>query len=110
MLEMLVQDEPLRARYVVIPAEIPEALQIRRVSLKELPANWNAPEQLEALREIGTEWAFKQTSAVLAVPSVVVPSETNYVLNPLHSEFTSIKIGKPMPFVTDLRLLKKLQP
>jgi RES domain-containing protein len=44
---------------------------------------------------------------VLAVPSVVIPTETNYLLNSLHSSFARIEIGKPMEFVTDLRLMRK---
>lgn len=45
--------------------------------------------------------------AVLAVPSAVIPVETNYLLNPLHPQFRRIKIGKAQKFETDLRLLKK---
>jgi hypothetical protein len=34
----------------------------------------------------------------------LIPSETNYLLNPLHPSFSKIEIGKPQDFVTDLRL------
>jgi RES domain-containing protein len=43
-------------------------------------------------------------SAVLRVPSVVVPSEFNYVLNPSHPALADIHIGEPMPFPFDARL------
>jgi RES domain-containing protein len=33
-------------------------------------------------------------SAILAVPSVLIPDETNYVLNPAHRDFKKIRIGK----------------
>lgn len=36
------------------------------------------------LQAIGTEWAKKRSAAALAVPSAVIPVETNYLLNPLH--------------------------
>ena len=39
MLEILVQDEPLRARYVMIPAEIPTGIKIDRISPDQLPAD-----------------------------------------------------------------------
>lgn len=39
-LEMLVQDEPLRARYVMIPVTLPRNLKIERVTEDELPADW----------------------------------------------------------------------
>jgi RES domain-containing protein len=47
------------------------------------------------LQAIGTEWAKKRSAAALAVPSAVIPVETNYLLNPLHPQFRRIKIGKP---------------
>jgi RES domain-containing protein len=107
LLEMLVQDGPLRARYVVIPADIPDDLAMERVRPSDLPPDWTSPVQLDALREIGGRWVIRGKGAVLAVPSAVVPAETNYLLNPAHPEFRRIRIGKPDPFTTDLRLLKK---
>jgi RES domain-containing protein len=43
---------------------------------------------------------------VLAIPSVVIPAETNFVLNPRNPDFRRIKVGKPRRFETDLRLIK----
>jgi len=106
MLEMLVQDEPLRARYVTIEARIPKGLTIDRIKLAELPLDWREPAAREKLQAIGTEWARKRSAAVLAVPSAVIPVETNYLLNPLHADFRRIRIGKPQKFETDLRLIK----
>jgi RES domain-containing protein len=106
MLEMLVQDEPLRAHYYVIPAEIPTGMKIDRISFEELPSDWRNRTALERLRTIGTEWATQQSSAVLAVPSAVVPAEINYLLNPKHPSFVKISIGEPQELVTDLRLIK----
>jgi len=107
MLEMLVQDDPLRAHYVMIPATIPKGLMIERVSVATLPADWRELAAREQLQSIGTAWAKQLSSAVLAVPSVVIPAEANYLLNPLHPAFAKIEIGEPQTFMTDLRLLKK---
>ncbi|OGA44468.1 MAG: hypothetical protein A3G24_23110 [Betaproteobacteria bacterium RIFCSPLOWO2_12_FULL_62_13] len=107
MLEMLVQDEPLRARYVMIPVRIPSGVRVDHLKIADLPRDWRDPAAREQLQTIGTEWAKKRTAAILAVPSAVIPSEINYLLNPLHSDFKRIEIGKPEPFVTDLRLLTK---
>lgn len=107
MLELLVQDDPLRARYVMIPATIPQEVMIDRVAVDTLPADWRELATREQLRTIGTAWAKQLSSAVLAVPSVVIPAEANYLLNPLHPDFSKIEIGHPHILVTDLRLLKK---
>lgn len=105
-LEMLVQDEPLRARYVMIPAAFPSRLKIERITANDLPADWRSLSAREATQAIGTAWAKKNSSAVLAVPSAVIPSEFNYLLNPLHPSFSKIEIGEPQDFATDPRLIK----
>jgi RES domain-containing protein len=107
MLEMLVQDEPLRARYRMIRVRIPREVRIRYLKIDDLPHDWRDLAAREQLQKIGTEWARKRTGAVLSVPSAVIPSESNYLLNPLHPDFKRIEIGKPEAFVTDVRLLKK---
>ncbi len=107
MLEMLVQDDPLRAHYVMIPAMIPKGLMIERVSVEALPADWRELAAREQLQAIGTAWAKQLSSAVLAVPSAVIPAEANYLLNPLHPDFAKIEIGEPQTFITDLRLIKQ---
>jgi len=106
ILEMLVQDEPLRARYIMIPAGIPTGMTIDQVGFEQLPSNWRDRATLERLRIIGTEWATQLSSAVLAVPSAVVPAETNYLLNPKHPGFAKISVGEPQELVTNLRLIK----
>lgn len=106
MLEMLVQDEPLRARYVVIPARIPGGLRIDRVAADELPGDWRSPAAREHLQDLGSDWAKGGSAAVLAVPSAVIPSESNYLLNPLHPYFAKVAIGEAQEFVTDLRLIR----
>ena len=106
MLEMLVQDQPLRARYVMIEARIPSAVTIDHVSINGLPSDWRDIGARGKLQAIGAEWARKRSAAVLAVPSAIVPAESNYLLNPLHPHFKRIKIGKPSTVETDLRLIK----
>lgn len=107
MLEMLVQDEPLRARYAIIPARIPKILKIKQIKPAQLPADWRTISARAQLQALGNAWALEQTTAVLAVPSVVIPGETNYILNPLHSHFSKIEIGEHQAFITDLRLIRK---
>ncbi|MFA7242612.1 MAG: RES domain-containing protein [Sulfuricellaceae bacterium] len=107
MLEMLVQDKPLRARYVVIPAHIPKGLKIMRIDPAQLPPDWRTIPAQAQLQEIGGAWALERSAAVLVVPSVVIPSECNYLLNPLHPHFGKIEIGEPQAFITDVRLNRK---
>jgi RES domain-containing protein len=106
MLEMLVQDQPLRARYVMIEARIPSTVRVERVSIDDLSSDWRELGGRQKLQAIGAEWASKRKAAVLAVPSAIVPRESNYLLNPLHPAFKRITISKPSTVETDLRLIK----
>ena len=58
---------------------------------------------------MGTKWATEKRSAVLAVPSVVIPSELNFLLNPEHPDYSKIEIGTPKPVGWDPRLLALLK-
>ncbi len=106
VLEMLVQDEPLRARYVMIEARIPKGMTIDRIRVEDLPADWRDIAAREKLQAIGSEWARKRSAAVLVVPSAVIPAEYNYLLNPRHPDFKRIRIGRPQKFATDRRLMR----
>lgn len=61
--------------------EVPENLVERPV----LPTAWS--ENLEISRAFGDAWLQAKTSVALIVPSVIVPSENNVLLNPLHADF-----------------------
>lgn len=107
VLEILVQDEPLRARYTLIPARIPDDLAVERIAPGELPADWQSAGPREELQRLGAAWVRGGASAALAVPSAVIPDETNYLLNPAHPDFSRIAIGEGRELVTDLRLFRK---
>ena len=106
LLEMLVQDSPLRARYVMIPARFPQRL-VERIDPARLPADWREISARGELQQIGNTWSQMRTSAVLAVPSAVVPAETNYLLNPDHPDFVDVEIGAREEWLTDPRLLRR---
>ena len=97
---------PITDPLMAIPAEIPESVHMVSVGRKELPDNWRAHPIPAHTRRVGTEWVKKGQTAVLAVPSVVIPSERNYLLNPAHPEFGKIRVGKPERFGFDSRMWK----
>jgi len=77
---------------------------VTAVELKDLPANWKDNPAPPEARAIGDAWVADALSAVLRVPSVVVPIEFNYVLNPNHPDFRRVRVAPPMPFPFDPRL------
>ena len=88
-----------------IPAEVPATLKIVSVRVADLSRNWRRFEPpVEELAAIGDAWIRSKRSAVLRVPSAIVPIESNFALNPTHPAFAQIAIGKPEPFSFDRRL------
>ena len=106
LLEMLVQDDPLRAHYVLIPAYLPDTVSREDLEVSSLPAGWRNQEERAHLQALGTNWLRELRSCVLAVPSAVVPAELNFLINPLHPDFAAITFGEPEPLETDLRLIR----
>lgn len=89
-------------------AAVPSAgLEIEEVSAENLPAAWRSYPAPEALKVLGTAWASESRSPVLRIPSVVIPEESNYLLNPRHPEFSRITLQDPAPFTFDRRLWKR---
>ena len=106
LLEMLVQDAPLRAHYVLIPAHLPASLPVEMIETSALPQGWRTQGARDPLQAMGAEWLRQSRSCVLAVPSAVMPAELNFLINPLHSDFRHITWGIPEPLETDLRLVR----
>lgn len=107
VLEMLVQDQPLRAQYLLLPVLLPDAA-VAQLAPDKLQKNWRAAESVEKLRAIGAEWIASRDSVALQVPSVILPGESNYLLNPEHPDFTMVTTGLPEQVDTDSRLLAKM--
>ena len=90
--------------YVSMKVLFPKALVIDLNDIDRLPKDWRADPPPIRLKEIGKKWYFDQTSAVLKVPSAIIPTEFNYVLNPRHPDFKKIAINQATPFKFDQRL------
>jgi RES domain-containing protein len=106
-LEMLVHlgRGAILGAYVLIACMFDEEL-VSRLDPKRLAKNWRSYPAPRELQVIGNEWVKSGSSAVLQVPSVVVASDSNYLLNPRHSDFKGIRILNPQTFEFDSRLLK----
>jgi RES domain-containing protein len=105
-LECFVHVDPTDAPadLVAIPAEIPDALPRITIRVQDLPPSWRAYPAAEELAELGTAWVRARKTAVLVVPSAIVPQEHNFVLNPAHPDFRRIRPGRPEAFSFDPRM------
>lgn len=93
------------SKYVVFRVEIDEPY-IAHLDLGDLPKNWRAEPAPRRLQILGDEWLASGKSAALRVPSAIVVGEFNYLLNPLHPDFSELRIRSPERFSIDRRLVK----
>lgn len=106
-LEMLakINDRRRLAGRVCIPATF-DANRVIAYEAHDLPAGWNARPYGPASQTVGDEWIRAGESLVLRVPSVVVPKEHNYLINPAHSAIGEMEIGTPEPLEPDPRIFE----
>lgn len=105
MLELLVHlpNADLLHAYRLFEVTIPTDL-IQMLPRRRLPKRWNAERISAETQSIGSNWVRAGRSAVLEVPSAIVPTESNYLLNPRHDGFRRIRIGPARLFRFDSRL------
>lgn len=70
----------------------------------DLPEGWDTNPPGPASQAVGDLWLAEQRSVVLRVPSVIVPAENNYILNPSHPGFTKLVFDPPEQLRVDPRL------
>jgi RES domain-containing protein len=107
-LERFVQTDPDLAPVdlVAIPVDISDDLAIESVDIDTLPRDWRTFPAPAALTRIGESWARTSRTAVLQVPSVIIPHEHNFVLNPIQRDFGRLAIGRSEAFSFDPRMYK----
>ena len=100
--EIDIQDLPVRYRLLKI--EAPDDVQVEHVAVDHLSTDW--PERTELTRALGDGWLTKGSTALLSVPSAIVPETFNLLLNPAHQDAKRIAIVQAGEHAIDPRLLK----
>jgi RES domain-containing protein len=105
LLELLVRvGTPARLGKLVAAEVTFAAASIARLADNDLPEDWQSSPPRSSTQKLGHQWIESGTSAVLKVPSVIVPQERNYLINLAHPEASHIQFGTIRPFHLDARL------
>ncbi|MEO7987138.1 MAG: RES family NAD+ phosphorylase [Gemmatimonadales bacterium] len=108
VLERLVHLDPdlLPDNLVAFEIEISdEPSSMERVPLAGLPPDWKSQPPASSTQEIGRAWLTDPARpGVLVVPSAIVTSESNYLLNPAHRGSRRWSVVSSEPFRFDARL------
>lgn len=95
---------PVMFQYVVMTIDFDESM-VETLPREKLRGAWTESPPPPSVRHIGDLWARESRSLVLDLPSVIIPSETNFLLNPRHPDFAKVTISQPVPFTFDRRLI-----
>jgi len=90
--------------WVLVAIDIDRRVRVDTVSMRSLPKDWQAFPAPDALRAIGMRWIQQARSAVLRVPSAVVPVSHNMLINPRHPDSKHLRVAAREPFPVDSRL------
>ncbi len=88
--------------HIAVPGAVWSARQA--LSAAELPVGWSAIPEGKVSLDIGDAWLKSASSALLALPSAIVPEEVNVLINPAHPAAASITATKTRPWFYDGRL------
>lgn len=90
----------------LVRIDIPDDVWAARViwTPRDLPVGWSAIPEGKVSLDMGDQWLQRAASALLAVPSVIVPEEFNVLINPVHADVTRIAASKLRPWSYDQRL------
>lgn len=75
-----------------------------KIATDALPARWKLQADDARTKHLGDDFVREQKFLCMKVPSAIVSTEFNYVLNPTHPYFSAIKVLDIEDFVFDNRL------
>lgn len=81
-----------------------EAAELETVAPADLPGDWTQFPPPAGTQRLGRDWLLRAERAVLCVPSVLLPEESNYILNPRHPAFARLRPERERFFFFDPRL------
>jgi len=88
--------------YTLLAVRAEEPTSVETLDTSTLRPDWI--DHVEATREIGSAWLRSLRSALLRVPSALVPSTFDLLLNPLHEDAGRVRIESTYEYPFDLRI------
>ncbi len=106
VLEVLVHLRDIAAMQYFMLCEITlDEESVMTLDPEKLPQDWWVDPPPYSTMAIGDEWLSSGASLALAVPSTIIPQQSNLIINPRHAGFDALaKSATVKPFQIDRRL------
>jgi RES domain-containing protein len=105
-LEVLVHCQPdlVPEDLIAIEISVPKSVSIESIEHRSLPRNWRTYPAPSSLQRLGNAWLDGISACLLRVPSALVPSESNFLINPAHPDCRKLRVVRKGAFRLDDRL------
>jgi RES domain-containing protein len=78
--------------YMLVTFFLPDTISPEEIEKEKLTTGWDSPDTRPLTKRIGDNFLRSKSGLLLSVPSVLVPEENNFILNPLHPDMKKIKL------------------
>ncbi|HXW25185.1 MAG TPA: RES family NAD+ phosphorylase [Xanthobacteraceae bacterium] len=105
LVHLEIDPEDLPSHYRLLTVDVPDGVAVEDLTEAELAArvvNWRQTPQ--ETRRLTRAWFGERRTALLRVPSVIVPEAYNYLLNPLHPDAAGVALVASQTVEFDARL------
>jgi RES domain-containing protein len=105
MVHLEIDFEDLPTTYQLLEIDVPNDVACETVSLADLEKisqGWKDDPKIT--RGLLLPWFEQQRTAVVAVPSAIMPVNTNYIINPKHPEAQRLTVVQAARYPHDMRL------
>jgi RES domain-containing protein len=92
---------------VLVAVDIPDQGNMFSPTASELPPGWDELPTSVSAQTLGRAWLERGNALAMRVPSVVLPEESNVILNPRHPDFERAELKIVRPFSFDQRMVKQ---
>jgi RES domain-containing protein len=102
LVHLEIDPEDIPDTYQLLAIDIPDHVRFEVVEEDQLPTNWRRQTQLT--QALGDRWLHDTRTALLRVPSAIVPFAVNWLLNPAHTDAAHARIVEIIRAPFDRRL------
>lgn len=105
MVHLEIDAEDLPTSYQLLGIDVPDKLAVEKVSLSDIERvspKWAGDPRVT--RDVLRPWFDEVRTAVVSVPSVIVPFAQNYLINPRHVDAARIRVSHVGRYPHDERL------
>jgi RES domain-containing protein len=94
--------------YMLVTIAVPDTPEPHIIDVKKLANGWDAPDIRQYTQHMGDIFLSEKKELLLSVPSVLMPEETNYILNPLQTDMKKVKVVHSRRIHFDKRAVESL--